>query len=514
MGVSLLRQQFALNGVLSTDDSVLSNMEKIAASCSCWITYDIHQGKWAVIINRAGTSVKSFDDSNILGAINVTSTGLTELYNGVRVSYPSGSLNDQQDWVRVDIPDADRTYGEKDQVLDMNLYMTNDQVQAELIALLELKQNRVDKVISFVTDFTALDLKAGDLIDITNSTWGWTEKMFRIVSLREVDGDSGINIEISALEYDAAVYDNDLTLYERSNNDGILAIGGIAAPAAPTLTSYDRDARPRVAVTAYTPTGVVNGMEFWVSQSSSTTGFNLVDIKRPQTTTTYAPNTQIDIDIDTLNAGNVWVRTRAFNADIDGPFSQVTNVSYNPVQVTNAVDPNTEVVDGSGNLLTTALLTTLLTKLDGLYSTGSTDAGSLFTKIFDVFNSRTGVDIINNIPSIANSAVPSFTSVQAGGATLSASTGQVLTINAGTNVSISGSAGTNAITINASGGGGVGGNLTDLGDVNISSATTNQVLRYNGSQWVNGSDLWEGSRKFVSASAPSGASDGDIWFQI
>lgn len=102
MPISVLENQYTINGVISTDDTVLQNMEKLCASAGCWLTYDIHAGLWSVIINQAGNSVSSFDDSNIIGPLNVQSTGLTELYNGVKVSYPRSDINDKIDFVQVD----------------------------------------------------------------------------------------------------------------------------------------------------------------------------------------------------------------------------------------------------------------------------------------------------------------------------------------------------------------------------------------------------------------------------
>jgi len=43
----------------------------------------------------------------------------------------------------------------------------------------------------------------GDIIDITNSTLGFTNKLFRIITVAEVESDNGLQSEITALEYDS-----------------------------------------------------------------------------------------------------------------------------------------------------------------------------------------------------------------------------------------------------------------------------------------------------------------------
>ena len=57
---------FTINGVVDTNNSVLDNLNTIANASGCFLTWDTNAGKWIVILNTTGTSVKSFtDNSNI-----------------------------------------------------------------------------------------------------------------------------------------------------------------------------------------------------------------------------------------------------------------------------------------------------------------------------------------------------------------------------------------------------------------------------------------------------------------
>ena len=263
-GYTSIPALYRINGVVSSDKTVLQNMETLAGAAQSWVNFDITTGKWAVVINRAGSSTASFNDSNILGGIRVQGTGLTDLYNSVRVEFPHVDLRDEPDFIEIEIPSGDRNLNEPDNQLIMQFDCINDPVMAEMLGLIELKQSRVDLMITFAADRSYIGLRAGDLIDVTNSMMAYTNKVFRIVSISEVDGDDGsLQVEITALEYDANVYNlDDLFRFERSNENGIVTIGSIDPPPAPTITAFERNSRPRVELETTVPAGIVEGMEF------------------------------------------------------------------------------------------------------------------------------------------------------------------------------------------------------------------------------------------------------------
>jgi len=213
---------FNINGVIDTNNSVLQNIQLIAEAAGSWVTYDINEGQWAVVINRPGTSQASFNDSNIIGSINVYGSGINELYNAVSIEFPHKDLRDQTDYIDLEIPDSERFPNELDNRLNLSNGLINDPIQAQYVASVALKQTRVDKIIEFTTDYSRLGLKAGDLIDVTSSMLGYTGKIFRIVSLQENDEDV-ITVTIRALEYDAAVYSTaGLVRKERNKKTGIV----------------------------------------------------------------------------------------------------------------------------------------------------------------------------------------------------------------------------------------------------------------------------------------------------
>lgn len=237
---------YSINGVIDTSNNVLANMNAICEASGCWMTFDIHEGKWAVVINGTGSPVATFNDDNIIGGVNITTTSLTEMYNSVTYEFPHKDLRSERDSVTMTIPTNQRYPNEPLNILTISSELVNNQAQAQSLAARQLKQSRVDKVISFTTDYSYVGLKAGDLIQLSNRAYatpgyvfpnnystyagaveyyGLPRNIFRIISIVEQDNDDGtLTMAITALEYDPDVYSlSGLQITERNRQTGISA---------------------------------------------------------------------------------------------------------------------------------------------------------------------------------------------------------------------------------------------------------------------------------------------------
>lgn len=374
---SILPYRYKVNGLIDTAQTVMRNLELIGNSCATWITYDIMDGKWAVVINRAGDPVHAFNDDNIIGSVNMSSTGLTDLYNSVEVKFPHRDLRDQMDWVKIEIPSEDRLPNEPDNCLTIDLPVINEPIQAQIVGLIELKQSRLDKIIQFQTDYSMINLAAGDIITVTNSVYNWTNKEFRIIRMEETDANGTIVIDITALEYSDSVYDlSDLYRYERTNSDGIITQGQIGEPSQPVVTKYEQDANPRIEIASdvpdgldpLNPTGIVEGMEFWISSDGS--NYTLLNTLKPSGTNVFDPGETVTLTYNNAQPGNVYVKTRCVNSTTVSPYSDPSGIQYAPVQTTDNIDQNTTLSDNSGPILTALALSTLLNKLSQMFGAG------------------------------------------------------------------------------------------------------------------------------------------------
>jgi hypothetical protein len=213
--------RYEINGVLNTGETVKTNLDKINMASSSWTTYDHKLGEWRVVPNRpvntATDTIFAFNDNNIIGDISITSTNLEDLYNQLEVAYPNNQLRDQIDYYRDAINPEELNQLEPPNEMVMRTDLCNNNVHAGRIGLMELYQSRADKVVTLTADYSALQVEVGDVISLTNTIYGFVNKLFRVSRVRETEGEDGsLAAEITGIEYDPAVY-VDYTLYQNAD---------------------------------------------------------------------------------------------------------------------------------------------------------------------------------------------------------------------------------------------------------------------------------------------------------
>ncbi len=275
--------RYQINGVLSAGDTVKSNIDKICQGCASWTTFDYSAGQWKVILNRTATITElnnafEFNDDNIIGDVGITATNLEDLYNILEVEYANKNIRDQNDYFRGAIDESERNDLEPDNTLSMRLDMVNNAIHSGRIGLLELKQSRVDLIITFRADYSAIQCEAGDVVKVTNDVYGFESKLFRISKLREVEDEAGgITVEITALEYSSTTY-TDEELYDTTTPDGsgIPTFGGSAtlpAPSQPVVATITTSTPSfNISTTIPATSGPVDEIQ-WFYNTTSTGNF-------------------------------------------------------------------------------------------------------------------------------------------------------------------------------------------------------------------------------------------------
>jgi len=243
-GGSATQPRYRINGVLDTGQDVLSNLDQIMLACDSWNQYNAATGKWAVVINKAESASFSFDDSNIIGEIRVSAFDIASSINQIQAQFPSKLNRDQSDYVYLNTPANLLFANEPVNKYTINLSLVNDSVQAQYLANRMLEQAREDLIVTFATTYNGIQVDAGDVISVTNSAYGWTNKLFRVIKVSEAslpDGNLGASLELN--EYNSQVYDDvSITAYSPAPNSNLSNPNFFSALAAPTVSNINTTA--------------------------------------------------------------------------------------------------------------------------------------------------------------------------------------------------------------------------------------------------------------------------------
>jgi len=226
--------RYEINGTLSTVDDVSSNLDKLMMSCGSYLLFDGKQGKYKGIPNKIYPDQANCfvaNDDNIVSSIRIQNTDLYQMYNQVEIEYFDKTRRDQRNTVFIEIPSGDRNSGEPDNKLSYSIDMINNKVHAEVLGNIDLNQTRLDTVVQFTGDHSFLQVDVGDVIKVTNSMYGFNEKLFRVMRIKESEDEFGaLTCDIIGLEYSDDVY----TLPSITTD---LPYANIGLPRIPVITS-------------------------------------------------------------------------------------------------------------------------------------------------------------------------------------------------------------------------------------------------------------------------------------
>ena len=390
-----------INGLVRTTEPVWSNIERLSEACTAWYTYDTHAGVYAWTINEAGNSIAAISEADIIGPIQISGTGLTNLYNSVEMEYPNADIRDQPEYFRNNLTPGVRNEDEPDNTLQMSNEFINNQMQAEYVATVTLRQSRLDKTVVIVMDYTKINLQAGDIIDITSPTYGWTAKEFRIMRVREIEGDDGsLRLEFTCSEYDDSIYPDSVSEFIVGGAPGIRSLGAIGTPGTPTANIISINAIPSIQVTSTVPEGIVDRMQFWagnvlITGNVANTNFNLVGSVASTNANAFVANTNVVFSTNSLSDGTYAWKTRGINISGTGPYSNASaNIAFasgNALANTaaNAAANSTAVANSMANSATSGTIFQAQLSQGYQYSVNAGKITSVITQSANVTDFKT-----------------------------------------------------------------------------------------------------------------------------
>lgn len=267
--------RYRINGVLDTGQTVLSNVDQVLMAADSWMSYNAPSGQWSIVINKAEGSSYAFNDTNIIGDIKVGTVDINQAINQIEAKFPSKLNKDIPDYVFIETPSGLLYPNEPVNKYSITLELVNDSVQAQYLCNRMLEQAREDLIVNINTTYVGIQINAGDIVSITNTAYGWSGKLFRVMKVNEAslpDGGLGALLELN--EYNAQVYDDKpITEFQPSPNTDIPSPQFFSALTAPTVTA----SRPAASIPSFDvqvnipATGRVTFITLFYTTSSSPT---------------------------------------------------------------------------------------------------------------------------------------------------------------------------------------------------------------------------------------------------
>jgi hypothetical protein len=204
---------FETNAVLDTSKKVLENVRELIKGCRGYLPYI--GGKYNLVIETIGSSTLSLNEDDVFGGIKLQSENKNNKYNRVIVSFINPDRNYQVDEVQFP-PIDDSGLPSEDQHSTMKTVdsgfllegrydfktITNP-YSAEEMAEVILRRSRSAKTLSINASAKAYDITIGDIIDITHSSLGYSNKLFRVVGQTF---NQDFTVGLSLIEHSDAFY--------------------------------------------------------------------------------------------------------------------------------------------------------------------------------------------------------------------------------------------------------------------------------------------------------------------
>jgi len=226
-GGSSTMKRFEFNGTLDTAQKIMKNIQSMADCCDCLVKYNEITGLWGVIVQSPTYSVAmDINDSNIIGPISISPIDISNSFNIIETKFPDGTQQDSFNAATFDLAEIAPELlfpNEPVNKQSVSLYLVNNSVTAQYIANRMLEAAREDLQIQCEINYIGLELEAGDIVTVTNTNYGWSAKLFRILKVTEKFGENGtVTATLSLSEYNPTVYDDyNVTQFTPADNTGL-----------------------------------------------------------------------------------------------------------------------------------------------------------------------------------------------------------------------------------------------------------------------------------------------------
>ena len=184
---------FDTNAVIDTSRKVIDNVRDILRGCRGYLPYV--QGKYRLVIETTGSASVSLGEDDIIGGYSLASPTKNSKYNRVIATFINPDRNFQADQVTFP-PTDDSSLATADKHATMKAADGNFLLegkfdfktitrpyQAEEMSEIILRRSRESLGLNITCGFKAYELHIGDIVNITLSSLGFSNKAFRVLSM-------------------------------------------------------------------------------------------------------------------------------------------------------------------------------------------------------------------------------------------------------------------------------------------------------------------------------------------
>ena len=171
---------FECNAVLNTNKKILDNVKTLLRGMRGLMPYV--QGNYKLIIESTGTATFTLNEDNIIGGIKVESERKDQKYNRVLVNFVNPDKNYQADTIVYDTDHATLKTADGGFLQEGNITLDtiNSPYQAHEFGKIILQRSRNNLKLGLNANYESLDLAIGDIVNVTSTILGMTNKSFRV----------------------------------------------------------------------------------------------------------------------------------------------------------------------------------------------------------------------------------------------------------------------------------------------------------------------------------------------
>lgn len=268
---------YECNCVIDSRESGLDIVGKLLASCRGFLVYT--DGKFYLRAFDYDSPVMDLTEDDIKAeSFSFTLPGIQDLPNSVRAKF----INSANKYVLEDLVVNDTASigldGEtREKVIE--LIGVDNYEQAYKIALYQLERARLNRIHSFACGPKAIPLEPGDMIRVTHTLPGWTQKVCRVLETQLLEN-SEVYLEV--VEEDEALYDDEINVATHGNYVTNLP-DPLAIPPPPSNVSFLEESysikdntfsRLKISWTPPANYPFLDYVEVWVSRDGGTSYFH------------------------------------------------------------------------------------------------------------------------------------------------------------------------------------------------------------------------------------------------